>query len=71
MLAERGVNVDRDFAGFSVMRLKWKNGCAGTSITADLYPWHMKTVRSMAAGRICTGAVDSRGRTVDFISPPS
>ncbi|VDA77570.1 Putative transposase (identified by ISEscan HMM) [Klebsiella pneumoniae] len=29
MLAERGVNVDhlRFTAGFSVMRLKWKNGC--------------------------------------------
>jgi hypothetical protein len=33
MLAERGVNVDHSTIyrwGFSVMRLKWKNGCAGT-----------------------------------------
>ncbi len=36
MLAERGVNVDHSTiftAGFSVMRLKWKNGCAGTGVT--------------------------------------
>ncbi len=40
MLAERGVNVDHsiDFtAGFSVMRLKWKNGCAGTGVTLPIF----------------------------------
>ena len=29
MLAER--------AGFSVMRLKWKNGCAGTGVTLPIF----------------------------------
>jgi IS6 family transposase len=40
MLAERGVNVDhpRFTAGFSVMRLKWKNGCAGTGVTFRSLP---------------------------------
>jgi hypothetical protein len=40
MLAERGVNVDHStiyIAGFSVMRLKWKNGCAGTGVTLPIF----------------------------------
>ncbi len=56
-------------AGFSVMRLKWKNGCAGTGVTLPIFArgtWMKPTWRSMAAGRICSRAVDSRGRTVDF-----
>lgn len=34
MLAERGVNADHStiYRGFSVMRLKWKNGCVGTGV---------------------------------------
>ncbi|ETC92692.1 hypothetical protein T481_05155, partial [Enterococcus faecalis PF3] len=41
MLAERGVNVDHStiYRWFSVMRLKWKNGCAGTGRNpSDLCP---------------------------------
>ena len=56
-------------AGFSVMRLKWKNGCAGTGVTAsDLCPWHMDETYVKVNGRwaYLYRAVDSRGRTVDF-----
>ena len=40
MLAERGVNVDHSHdlpLGSSVMRLKWKNGCAGTGVTLPIF----------------------------------
>ena len=39
MLAERGVMsiTPRFTAGFSVMRLKWKNGCAGTGVTLPIF----------------------------------
>ena len=39
MLAERGVNVDHStiYRWFSVMRLKWKNGCAGTGVTLPIF----------------------------------
>ncbi|WP_414461465.1 DDE-type integrase/transposase/recombinase [Escherichia coli] len=51
------------------MRLKWKNGCAGTGVTAsDLCPWHMDEtyVKVNGAGRICTGPSTAGARTVDF-----
>ncbi len=54
MLAERGVNVDhpRFTAGFSVMRLKWKNGCAGTGVTLPIFcPWHMDETYVKVNGR--------------------
>ena len=40
MLASTRVNVDhsRFTAGFSVMRLKWKNGCAGTERNLPILP---------------------------------
>ncbi len=41
MLAERGVNVDHStiyrWVQRSVMRLKWKNGCAGTGVTLPIF----------------------------------
>jgi IS6 family transposase len=40
MLAERGVNVDHSTIYRwvqSVMRLKWKNDCAGTGVTLPIY----------------------------------
>ncbi|GHL62013.1 hypothetical protein ECZU31_52880 [Escherichia coli] len=56
------------------MRLKWKNGCAGTGVTLPFRscPWHMDETYVKVNGRwaYLYRAVDSRGRTVDFISPP-
>jgi IS6 family transposase len=38
MLAERIMAITPRFtAGFSVMRLKWKNGCAGTGVTFPIF----------------------------------
>jgi IS6 family transposase len=40
MLAERGVNVDQSTIYRWVqqaMRLKWKNGCAGTGVTLPIF----------------------------------
>ncbi|WP_407250462.1 hypothetical protein [Klebsiella pneumoniae] len=40
MLAERGVNVDHSTIYRwvqRVMRLKWKNGCAGTGVTLPIF----------------------------------
>ena len=39
MLAERGVNVDHStiYRWVHVMRLKWKNGCAGTGVTLPIF----------------------------------
>ena len=54
MLAERGVNVDHStiYRWFSVMRLKWKNGCAGTAgVTFRSCPWHMDETYVKVNGR--------------------
>jgi IS6 family transposase len=76
MLAERGVNVDHStiyrwvqrYAPEMEKRLRWywRN-------PSDLCPWHMdeKTyVKVNGRWAYLYRAVDSRGRTVDFISPP-
>ncbi len=76
MLAERGVNVDhpRFTAGFSVMRLKWKNGCAGTGVTLPIFcPWHMDETYVKVNGRwayLCTGPSTAGAALSIFISPP-
>ncbi|VCY61065.1 Putative transposase (identified by ISEscan HMM) [Klebsiella pneumoniae] len=70
MLAERGMSITPRFtAGFSVMRLKWKNGCAGTGVTLPILP--VAHVKVNGRWAYLYRAVDSRGRTVDFISLPS
>ncbi len=72
MLAERGVVsiTPRFTAGFSVMRLKWKNGCAITGVTLPIFARGMDETYVKVNGRwaYLYRAVDSRGRTVDFIS---
>ncbi len=39
MLAERGVNVDHStiYRWVQRLRLKWKNGCAGTGVTLPIF----------------------------------
>ncbi|VCY90785.1 Putative transposase (identified by ISEscan HMM) [Klebsiella pneumoniae] len=73
MLAERGVNVDHStiyrwvqrYAPEMEKRLRWywRN-------PSDLCPWHMDETYVKVNGRwaYLYRAVDSRGRTVDFIS---
>ncbi len=77
MLAERGVNVDHStiyrwvqrYAPEMEKRLRWywRN-------PSDLCPWHMDEtyvkVITYAFRAYLYRAVDSRGRTVDFYSPP-
>ena len=75
MLIERGVNVDHStiyrwvqrYAPEMEKRLRWywRN-------PSDLCPWHMDETYVKVNGRwaYLYRAVDSRGRTVDFISPP-
>ncbi len=77
MLAERGVNVDHLTIYRWVQRYApemEKNGCAGTGVTLPISPvaiWDETYEGQFTAGRIWKPrAVDSRGRTVDFISPP-
>ena len=54
------------------MRLKWKNGCAGTGVTLPIFARGMDETYVKVNGRwaYLYRVVDSRGRTVDFISPP-
>ena len=74
MLAERGVNVDHStiyrwvqrYAPEMEKRLRWY-----WRTTLPIFARGMdETVKVNGAGRITYRAVDSRGRTVDFISPP-
>ena len=54
MLAERGVNVDplHDLPlGSGVMRLKWKNGCAGTGVTLPIFARGMDETYVKVNGR--------------------
>ncbi len=77
MLAERAgvVSITPRFtAGFSVMRLKWKNGCAGTGVTLPIFArgtWMKHVEVNGRWAYLYWAEVDGRGRTVDFISPPS
>ncbi|BCY50453.1 hypothetical protein TUM12129_51440 (plasmid) [Klebsiella pneumoniae] len=57
-------------AGFSVMRLKWKNGCAGTGVTLPIFARGMDETYVKVNGRwaYLYRAVDSRGRTDFYLS---
>ncbi len=51
------------------MRLKWKNGCAGTGVTLPIFARGMMDetyVKVNGRWAYLYRAVDSRGRTVDF-----
>ena len=55
------------------MRLKWKNGCAGTGVTLPIFArgtWMKPALKVNGRWAYLYQTVDSRGRTVDFISPP-
>ncbi|VDA76053.1 Putative transposase (identified by ISEscan HMM) [Klebsiella pneumoniae] len=72
MLAERGVNVDHSTIYRWVQRYapEMENGCAGTGVTLPIFArgtW-MKPREGQWPLGVSVRAVDSRGRTVDFIS---
>ena len=59
--------------GFSVMRLKWKNGCAGTGVTLPIARGMDAKPPAKVNGRwaYLYQAVGSRGPHCRFLSPPS
>jgi IS6 family transposase len=55
------------------MRLKWKNGCAGTGVTLPIFcPWHMDETYVKVNGRWAYLVPGRRqpGPHCRFLSPP-